>query len=123
MNTVKKIEYNGKFFYNFYIRFDEITNKGKKRFIYDSSEFLDELFIKLVELDNISVFKFPYLLFELFENNKIYIRGDEKEYELNLFRKHKTFATKLENGTDYKRMYLEVLDYYGQKFHLEDVLN
>lgn len=122
MNIIKKIEYKGKFFYNFYIQFDEITTKGKKRFIYDSSEFLDELFIKLVELDNVSIYKFPYLLFELFENNKLYIRGEYKEYEINLFRKSK-FTTKLENGTDYKKLYLEVLDYYGQKFHLEDVLN
>lgn len=122
MNIIKKIEYKGKFFYNFYLQFDEITTKGKKRFIYDASEFLDELFIKLVELDNVSIYKFPYLLFELFETGKLYIRGESKEYELNLFRKSK-YTTKLENGTDYKKMYLEVLDYYGQKFHLEDVLN
>lgn len=118
----KEYEYKGNFFINFYVQTDVYTNKGKTRYIIDSSDFLKELFTMLVVKDNISIFKFPYILYELFETSKLNVRGEFKEYELNLFRKSK-YTTKLETGTDYKKMYLEILDFYANIFDLEDVLN
>ena len=119
----KNYEYKGNFFNNFYIQCDVYSKKGKERFILDSSEFLDVLCTMLCQKDKISLFKFPYLLYELFENTKVNVQGEMKEYELNLYRKHRTFTTKLETGKDYKKLYLEVLDYYAEKFNLQDVLN